>query len=194
MTINKLVIYKAQSYLNVRELKNDNRSIEIDKFHKYYGLPYGNPWCMMFVGYSYYEAFLQHNMKSPIPKIARVSTFSQYALKRPLEFKVISSKKILLNTDKLVEGDIISFKHGKLSNVDNFDWNGHVALGIKQTNKTFLTIEGNTKYGNVGDQTGRTIGNLSGGLDGVYMRERTISLNSNFPIVYIIRLNNLTSK
>lgn len=190
--INEVAVEKAKTYLHVREKKNDNRSPEIDKFHRLYGLPYGNPWCMMFVGNSYYEAFTTYNMRSPIPKIARVCLVAKYASNRPLEFKTISTKKLVWGADRLEMGDMVIFKHGQMTNVDTFSWDGHIEIGISESNKKYNCIGGNTKPKKVdgADETGRTIGKTNLGLDGVYIRERTLGLNTNFPIVYIIRLTN----
>lgn len=190
--MNEVVVEKAKSYLHVREQNNNNRSPEIDKFHKYYGLPYGNPWCMMFVGYSYYEAFSAYNMKTPLPRFARVSTFSKHAIKNPLTYQVISTKKLMWGVDTLLPGDMVAFKHGKISPTDTFTWDGHIEIGMRRDGKTFICIGGNTKPSAKGDQTGRTKHDLSAGLDGVYIRERTLGLNTNFPIVYIIRLKKRT--
>lgn len=187
--INEVAVEKAKSYLHVREKRNDNRSPEIDKFHKYYGLPYGNPWCMMFVGYSYYEAFSAYNMKTPIPRIARVSTFSKIAIKNPIVYRVISTKKLVWGVDTLLPGDMVAFKHGAMTATDTFTWDGHIEIGLRQEGQNYICIGGNTKPSNKGDQTGRTKNDISAGLDGTYIRERTLGLNSKFPIVYIIRLN-----
>lgn len=187
--INEVVVEKAKQYLHVREQSNNNRSPEIDKFHRYYGLPYGNPWCMMFVGYCYYEAFSEYNMKSPLMKTARVSTFAKHAIKNPLTYKVIPTKKFIWGVDTLLPGDIVVFKHGILGATDLFNWDGHIEIGMYPKNKTLVCIGGNTKPSAKGDQTGRTKGDLSAGLDGVYIRERNFNITSKFPIVYIVRLN-----
>ena len=188
--INEKALDIAKSYNYVRELNNDNRSPEIDKWHKTFGLPYGNPYCAMFTLNSYIEAFEGCHMKTPLPKIARVSTFSQWSLSHPLIIQTITTKQVIFGAYKPEIGDIISWKHGAFSpGKDNFGWNGHMGITNSWDGKKLFTVEGNTKPSNKGDQTGRVkedpklVGN-----DGVYQRERSLGQGTSFPIVYFHRL------
>lgn len=190
--INEKAIEVAKSYLHVRENNNNNRSIEIDKWHKEFGIPYGNPYCAMFSQYSYIEAFRNCHMRSPLPKMARVSTFSKWGTSNPMIVKTITPKQITFGAYRPEIGDIISWKHGKLTSTANkFNWDGHMGLVLDWNGKTLSTIEGNTKpEGSKGDQTGRAKEDPKlYGHDGVYERKRTLGQNTSFPIVYFFRLN-----
>jgi hypothetical protein len=144
----------------------------------------------MFCNIQYLEVFKEKNIKVPYPKKASVSDFAKWSLNQPLTAKVISTKSLAWGVNQIQPGDIASWKHGKASNNDekNFYY-GHAGLVDYVDKKGVIhTIEGNTKPTDKGDQQGRQIGNVKSGLDGVYKRERSINLNSNFPILYFIRI------
>jgi len=178
----------AKKYTYVREKKNDNRGPEIDSWHKRFGIPYGNPYCAMFALSSYMEVYESVLLSSPLPKYARVATFTKWATNNPLTVKTITPKQILLGIDKPKAGDIICWMHGNSKSAGSFDWNGHMGIEQSWNGKENLTVEGNTKPGPGGDQTGRTKGDLKYGLDGVYERKRGLGIGTNFPILYFVRL------
>lgn len=187
--ISDLALQKALSFSKVRELKNDNRGKEIDEWHRYHGLGYGNPYCQMFVNYSYKLAFDEINKKYPLLKTPRCATFAKWCIANPLIVKSISIKQLRMGY-KLEPGDILNWKHGFGSTPGNFSYNGHAGMvQYQMKNGGLLTIEGNTKPSNKGDQTGRTVGDMTAGNDGVYPRERTFG-GGNFQILFAFRLQN----
>lgn len=178
------VVKTAEKYLYVREAKNNNRSPEIDKWHKKFGIPYGNPYCAMFALNSYMEPYEALLLKSPLPKYARVATFAKWSTRNPLVVKPITVKQIQLGIYKPEPGDIICWMHGRAQSANTFNWDGHMGI-VKKWNKS---IEGNTKPSDKGDQTGRTIGDTKYGNDGVYERTRGFGVGTSFPILYFVRL------
>lgn len=189
-TINDLVVKNAESFLYVREARNDNRSPDIDTWHKYHGLGFGNPYCQMFANYMYYLSFNEINKKTPYPKIARCSSFANWCLKNPLTVRTVTVKQILLGA-KVNPGMILNWKHGLGSSPGNFTYNGHAGLVYNQIDKnSLITIEGNTKPSNQGDQTGRVKGDTKYGNDGVYKRTRGLGVGTNFQILFAFELIN----
>jgi len=119
---------------------------------------------------------------------AGVAKFAQFCTNRPLTFKVISTKKMTWGIDKPQIGDVVSWKHGS-SAFTGFNYKGHAGFVVSvNDDKTVNTIEANTKPGPGGDQSGSVKGDLRYGMEGVYLRTRSIALDSNFPILYFIRL------
>lgn len=169
-------IKTAKKYGYVNETEGPNRSPEIDKFHDYVGLPYGNPWCLMFVDYVQYDALKPYNLK-PYTKTARVSRLYQFALKNKYLYKVKFDKALLYGAQKAEVGDILIFVSGASKQaMDNF--NGHTGFIIREKSPgKFRTIEGNTGPGSAGSQRDG---------DGVYERNRSIILGSNFRIEALI--------
>lgn len=182
------VIKTAKKYKHVREKTNNNDSPEIDLWLKRCGLGGGYSYCQAYVNSMYKETFESHLLKSPLPMTAGVANFAQICSKRPFEFKIISTKKLNWGVEKAEVGDIASWKHGS-ANFNGFGYMGHAGLVISSdAKKNIYTIEGNTKAGNGGDQSGTVKGDMRYGHEGVYERVRKINLESNFPIVYFIRL------
>jgi len=163
-------VEKAETYLYVRETDGPNRSPEIDKFHDYAGLPYGNPWCLMFVNYVQKEVLAPLD---PYTRTARVSKLYQYALSHKYQYKIKTANSLIYGTSIVEPGDIIIFIKG-INNTPQDNFNGHTGFVIEQTSLTELkTIEGNTGPGSKGSQRDG---------DGVYERKRIIKLNTNFRI------------
>jgi hypothetical protein len=183
---NKEVIITAEKYLYVREKTNNNDAPEINKWLNNCGLGKGYSYCVAFVSSMYKETYENHNKKSPWPMTAGVASFAQYCSKRPFEFKMVSTKKLQWNIDSVNAGDVISFKHGS-SIFTGFNYVGHKAIGIENIKQDIYTIEANTKSGPGGDQSGSVKGDMTYGHEGVYKRIRQISLNSKFPIMFIIK-------
>lgn len=176
-TLQELVLSNADKYVNVREIK-PNRSPEIDRFHNYVGLPYGNSWCMMFVVYNYKEASDQAMIKNPLPKIARCSLMWKQTKKNPYKYKTINADRVRYGFEKLKPADIIIWSNNRHPGDDN--WNGHTGLVVEQlTDKAINTIEGNTSSGSIGNQANG---------DGVYYRTRFIQSNAKFKIEGFIRV------
>lgn len=187
-TINDNVYKHALENLHVREAKNDNRGPEIDKWLKFSGVGYGNPYCQAFVNYMYNEAYNDIGKKNPLLRSARCATFAKWCKNNPLLVKTISAQQINMGYP-LLQGDMLGWKHGSGSSPGNWSYNGHAGLVEKQVNNNLImTIEGNTKPSNKGDQTGRTVGDTKYGHDGVYKRERTLGMKSNFPILFAFRV------
>lgn len=173
------VVKNSMKYLNVRETKNrPNRGIEIDRFHDYVGLEYGNPWCMMFVEYNWYEVLRPYGLEPHI-KTARVSTYYQHALKHKYLYQVKTAKGIIYGAQTPEKGDIVIWIKGVGYDAwDNF--NGHTGETIRYVEKPtdLETIEGNTGPGDQGDQREG---------DGVYVRRRSILLGKDFRIDALIK-------
>lgn len=180
------VIINAEKYLYVREKTNSNDTPEINTWLKNCGLGKGYSYCQAFVASMYKITYNSVNQKSPWPMTAGVAKFAEYCNKRPFEFKVISTKKLNWGIDKIESGDVISWKHGN-SIFNGFNYQGHAGLGIKNIKSNIYTIEANTKAGPGGDQSGTVKGDMRYGHEGVYKRVRTLGLNSNFPIMFIIK-------
>lgn len=188
--ISNIVVKNANKFLYVRELKNDNRGPEIDQWLDYSGVGKGNPYCQAFVNYMYYLAYKEIGKPNPLLKTARCATFAKWATKSPLIVQAISIKQIRMGFP-LLPGDILNWKHGIGDSPGNFSYDGHAGLLSQQLNPNLLlTIEGNTKPTNKGDQTGRVIGDSKYGNDGVYNRQRGLGIGSNFQIMFAIRLVN----
>lgn len=184
--ITKIVITKAQGYLDVRETYNNNREPEIDTWLKFAGVGLGNPYCQAFANYCYYLAYQEVNQKFLLSKNPRCATWLQWAMKNPLLVKVIPASKVALGYP-VPPGAVISWKHGRASPTEDYNHNGHAGILIKQRSDGKLdTIEGNTKPSDAGDQTGRTIGDLRYGHDGVYQKVRTLGSGGNFPILAFV--------
>ena len=180
------VVITAKQYLNVREKTNHNDSPEIDRWLKNCGLGKGYSYCQAYTVNCYKETYEKHGLKSPYPMYAGVARVAEYCTKNSLKFKVISTKKLIWGVDSPQEGDIASWKHGK-SQFTGFGYNGHAGLVKYAKGKDIYTIEGNTKVGEGGDQSGTVLGDMRYGHEGVYERIRNININSNFPIMYFIR-------
>jgi hypothetical protein len=188
--INEEVIVTAKKYLYVREKTNNNDAPEIDAWVKYARASKGDPWCAAFVVSMYKETYEQYGLKSPVPRMASVSSLTEYATKHPFEFKVISTKKINWGVDKPLIGDMVSWKHGS-STFTGFGYKGHFGLDKSCDPKmNVYTVEGNTKSGPGGDQSGTVKGDLKYGHEGVFERKRSLGLQSNFPIMFFIRIKN----
>lgn len=187
--INEIVIKKAEKYLYVREKSNRNDAPEITQWLKYTGVGPGESYCAAYTVSMYKEAFEEYFLKSPLPRYAGVARFAEYCIKHPFDFKVISTKKLIWGVDTIEIGDIASWKHGK-AQFTGFGYKGHQGIILyADENHNVYTIEGNTKAGPGGDQSGTVKGDMKYGHEGVYKRTRRFDLNTNFPIVYIIRLN-----
>jgi len=173
-----LAVKTAESYLYVREKGGANRGKEVDKFHNFAGLPYGNPWCLMFINYIWHESSQPYLLNFPQHRGARVSRFLQHAINRPYEYKVITSKSLVYGVNKLEAGDMpIWVKGANKTMLDNF--NGHVGIVTKQLSSTaFESIEGNTSSGAGGNQRDG---------DGVYRRVRIIEMGSDFRVEAFVR-------
>lgn len=158
--------------------KNSNRSPLIDEMHRFYGLPYGNPYCAMSVGLAYNKAHESIGVKSPLPKIARVSMIYRWGNNNPLTVKMFTPKSVMLGAATLKPGDMIIWKSGTKSIKEN--WNGHEGITQKPLPKNqVLTIEGNTMPSSKGDQR-------EGG--GIWERTRGYGLGTSFEIVAFMRL------
>jgi len=179
-------VINAEKYLYVRETTNNNDAPEINKWLKNCGLGKGYSYCQAFVASIYKETFQNHNKKSPWPLVASVASFANYCNKRPFDFKMISTKKIQWSIDTIEPGDVISWKHGS-SIFTGFNYMGHAGIGVKNIKSNIYTIEANTKAGAGGDQSGTVKGDMRYGHEGVYRRVRTLGLNTNFPIMFIIK-------
>lgn len=187
ININEEVIITAKKYLNVREATNNNDNPEIDKWLKNCGLGKGYSYCAAYTIYMYKLTFEEYKLKSPLPNYAGVARFAEYSIKHPFDFKVISTKKMKWGVDKPEVGDIISWGHG--TSFKGFGYMGHQGITIiPLPNQKVNSIEGNTKAGDGGDQSGTIKGDMTYGHEGVYIRTRSLGLNSNFPILYFIRL------
>lgn len=191
--INERVIENSKQYLFVREATNNNDHPMIDQWLKNCGLAKGNPYCQAFVVWNYQEAFNSINKTSPFPKYGRVAYFAEYCLKRPLTFKVISTKSMVWGVDSPQVGDVISWKHGS-SVFNGFGYAGHAGLVVSSSDKlkSVISIEANTKSGYKGDQSGTIKGDMTYGNEGVYEKVRKTDRNTNFPIMYFIRLKTRT--
>jgi hypothetical protein len=186
--VNEEVITTAKHYLYVREKTNNNDAPEIDAWLKYVKSGKGNPYCAAYVVSMYRETYESYLLTSPLPRTALASNIADYASKHPFEFKLISTKKINWGVDKPNVGDIINWKHGS-STFTGFGYKGHTGLTrYADAKMNVYTIEGNTKAGNGGDQSGTTKGDMTYGHEGVYERVRTLGLQSNFPIMVFIRI------
>jgi hypothetical protein len=190
--INESVIETSRKYSNVREATNNNDSPEIHIWQKNTGIGKTDPYCAAFTVSMYKDTFAEYKLKSPVPMIGGVANFAAYATKHPFDFKMISTKKMNWGIDKPEIGDFVSWKHGS-SAFTGFNYKGHQGLVVApKPNMTVDTVEGNTKAGNGGDQSGTIKGDMTYGHEGVYFRNRPLALNSNFPIMYFIRLNKRT--
>ena len=180
------VIEHAKTYLYVREKTNNNDAPEINKWLKNCGLGSGYSYCAAFVSSMYKEIYEKQNKKSPWPMSAGVASFAQQCTKKPFEFKIVSTKKLQWGIDSVQPGDVISWKHGS-SIFTGFNYLGHKGIGIDNKGSIIHTIEGNTKAGPGGDQSGTVKGDMKYGHEGVYLRDRQLGLNTNFPIMFIIK-------
>lgn len=180
------VIMTAEKYLYVRERTNNNDAPEIDKWLKVTKTPKRSSYCASFVSSMFKETYESYNKKSPWPLTAGVSNFAEYCSKRPFEFKMVSTKKLKWGIDTVEPGDVISWKRGS-SIFTGFGYLGHKGIGIKNVKQNIYTIEANTKAGKGGDQSGSVVGDMTYGHEGVYKRKRQLGLNTNFPIIFIIK-------
>jgi len=177
----KLVLEKAKEYSFVREIKNqDNRSPEIDAFHDYAGLPYGNPWCLMFVNYMWKETLDPYGL-APYTKTARVSHLYKYALKNKYLYTVKFDKALAYGIQQAEPGDMVIWLKNYTKDIIVNDGNpsGHVGFIVEEIEPgKFKTIEGNTSVGTAGSQRDG---------DGVFTRTRTINLTAGFRIEALVK-------
>lgn len=167
-------LFCADGYSYVREKTNRNDSPEINAWHKYVGIPKGNPYCASFVINMY--ACGNYYESSPLPKIARVSALYKSAQKNPYKYKTFAAIRVKQGIEKLELADLACWANGVA--VGNF--NGHIGLVIYQTDyQRFKTIEANTGPGESGSQRE---GN------GVYYRDRRLDLDKTFKVVGFIRV------
>lgn len=170
-TLQERMIENSAKYLHVRELHNDNRSPEIDKWLKYLGLPMGQPYCAAFVIYNYHE--VGHNM----PKIGRCSLLLQRCKAMELTYKTFDAEAVLMGIEKLQPGDCVTWRHGR-GTTSNF--NGHEGVVLRQLDRpSFRSREGNAMPSNAGNQR-------EGG--GVFDRTRKLNIGSAFEVVGFIRV------
>ena len=186
---NEEVIKLAKSYTYVRETKNGNDAPEIDKWLKNCGVGRGEPYCQAFYVNMWKEMYSINKLgKSPYPMYAGVARMAEYCIKHPFDYEVITTKKMIWTNNTPKQGDLASWKHGK-AQFTGFGYKGHAGFVDKvDDRKNIYTVEGNTKKGKGGDQSGTIKGDMKYGHEGVYERIRTIDLYSDFPIVYFIRL------
>lgn len=174
------VVKTAKKYLHVSETDGPNRSPEIDKFHDYAGLPYGNPWCLMFVNYMWKETLDPYGY-APYTRTARVSAFYKYALKHKYLYQVKFDKALAYGAQEAEPGDMVVWLKNYNDNIIVNDGNpsGHVGFVIEELEPgKFKTIEGNTSAGNSGSQRDG---------DGVFIRERSINLTAGFRIEALVK-------
>jgi len=170
-TLQERVVENSAKYLHVRELHNDNRSPDIDKWLKYLGLPMGQPYCAAFYIYNY------HEQGYDLPKIGRCSLLWQTCRARELTYKTFDAESVSAGIEKIKLGDGIIWRQGR-GTTSNF--NGHAGLALAQTGRTtFRSREGNTQPGIVGNQR-------EGG--GVFDRNRRLNIGSAFEVVGFIRV------
>ena len=170
-TLQDRVIENSSRYLHVRELHNDNRSPDIDRWLRYLGLPMGQPYCAAFYVYNYHEQ--GHNL----PRIGRCSLLWQTCRARELTYKTFDAESVSVGIEKIQPGDGIIWRHGRGTN-SNF--NGHAGLALAQTGRaSFRSREGNTQPGSAGNQR-------EGG--GVFDRNRRLDIGSAFEVVGFIRV------
>jgi hypothetical protein len=177
----------ARNYLSVREKTNSNDHPFIDEALAYCGLGPGYAWCQ--ASYVRWVAKAYGKRTTPFPRYASCAKLAKWAVNNSLRVKAISSKQVAMGAYKPQRGDLASFRHGYASPNETFSYNGHAGMTVAWDSKRQVvkTIEGNTKPGPGGDQTGRMVGDLSYGRDGVYERERGLGIGSKFPILYFIR-------
>lgn len=177
----ELVLAKAKEYQHVREVKTrPNRSKEIDAFHDYAGLPYGNPWCLMYVNYMWKEALDPYGL-APYTRTARVSSLYKYALKHKYLYKVKFAKGLAYGVQSAEPGDMIIWVKNYNQNILVNDGNpsGHTGFIIEEVEPgKFKTIEGNTSSGKSGSQRDG---------DGVFIRNRSVSLTAGFRIEALVK-------
>lgn len=169
------VVTEAKKYLHVSETEGKNRSPEIDRFHDYAGLPYGNPWCLMYVNYVYGSVLSRYGLE-PYTKTARVSFLYKFALKNKFLYKIKFAKSVAYGIDKLESGDIIIWLNNYSGNILDNDGNptGHAGIVIQQIDKkTLNSIEGNTSSDDTGSQREG---------DGVFLKKRIIHFDRKFRI------------
>lgn len=170
-TLQDRVIDNSSKYLQVRELRNDNRSPEIDKWLRHLGLPTGQPYCAAFVIYNYHEAGFA------LPRQGRCVTLWRACRDNELRYKTFTAEDVSMGIEKIMPADSIIWRHG---NGPGQNWNGHAGLALTQTGRTsFRSREGNTQPGSSGNQR-------EGG--GVYDRSRRLDIGSAFEVVGFIRV------
>lgn len=136
--IKKRLIEYAIKYCGETENpKNSNRGEIIDKIQNEFGY-FGVAYCVLFVLYVYKKTLQEFGIKNPLLNTASSQTLYEWA-----------KNKGLIETDfsKLGVGDIVIWRKFKL-------WQGHagIVISVNQTNKTFLTVEGNTSNNDFGEQ------------------------------------------
>ena len=170
-TLQDRVITNSAKYLHVRELHNDNRSPDIDRWLKYLGLPMRQPYCAAFYVWNY------HEQGYDLPRIGRCSLLWQTCRARELTYKTFDAEAVSMGIEKIHPADGIIWRHGR-DTTSNF--NGHAGLALAQTGRTtFRSREGNTQPGSTGNQR-------EGG--GVFDRNRRLDIGSAFEVVGFIRV------
>lgn len=130
------VVSTAYSYIDVRETDGSNRSPEIRHFFDYLNctVPYGSPWCAIYVSYclKYCGVKAPYSAWSP-------SLFPKYAIKY---------SNGIGNDDKVQKGDVFGIYFTRLGRI------AHVGFIVEDRYNMVKTIEGNTNGGGSRDGDG----------------------------------------
>jgi hypothetical protein len=149
------LIENAIKYCGVLENpKNSNRGEVIDVIQKEFGFK-GIPYCVLFVLYIYKKTLEEFGVELPLLITPSSQTLFNWA-----------KNKGLLETDfsKLGAGDIVIWRKFKL-------WQGHagIVISVNHSEKSFLTVEGNTSAENI-SKNSDFVDQREGG--GIFRRKR----------------------
>ncbi len=156
MVINEIIIKKANSFLNQKEIKGNKGFID-KKFEEYMetvGWISGEAWCVYFVELVWWSAYAEYN-SFIIPKLKLL--FSGSAVQTLINFKKDKTFKI---SDEPEKGSIVIYQ---TYNDLKPHWSGHAGIVVDFNKTDVFLIEGNTNK----------IGSREG--DGAYFKKRSLS-------------------
>lgn len=175
-------VARAKTFLYVREATNHNDHPAIKAMLRLCGLGPGYAWCQAGAVNWVDWALVEAGYGPTLLRSASVHQFAHWARENDVEMMTISGDEVALGYP-VPPGAIGSFKHGTGADLDDFNGAGHAFV----TRDWWIgergpTVEANTKPGPGGDQRGAST-DTKYGMDGVYERERSLGLETGFPVV-----------
>ena len=153
----------ALTYVGLRETHGNNRSPVIDRWNRTVGAPLGSPYCASAVS----DWLRTSGITSP-----RLRSASSRAFTRVVDCQVFTAKQALRGEVRVQAGDVIVWIRS--------GGGGHIGVAPKDwTGVQGPVVEANTSPPRQG-------GSEWNG-DGVWVKERRISMGSAFRITHIIR-------
>ena len=176
-TLSKAALTVAERHIGVKET-GYNRGKDVEKIQLRGGGRKGESWCAYFV-YSCYDIAADWlHIDNPLKKTGAVCLQLKHAMRSPnLEIIWTDKNQVV----KALPGDIMIMKKGHFSRKKHAGrrWLGHTGIVKYQVQDSLHNIEGNTN-----DRGTRN----SSGIDGVYLKSRTLHKSGSLQIIALLRV------